>query len=171
MTRPAAIRATVASLTRAAVAVAVLIGLYAVLPADVSSGLAIAARVAVASAVIAAALLWQLRAIVRSDRPVLRAIEAMAVAITLMVVLFATAYAGMSKDDPTAFTTPLSKTTALYFTLTTLTTVGYGDIVAATDAARIVVMVQMVFNVAVIGVSVKLILGTARDQIAARRDR
>jgi hypothetical protein len=56
----------------------------------------------------------------------------------------------------------MNRTGALYFTMTTLATVGFGDIYARTDASRIVVMIQMVFNVAVIGASAKLILGAAR---------
>jgi voltage-gated potassium channel len=43
-----------------------------------------------------------------------------------------------------------TKTDALYFALTTLTTVGYGDIHAAGQLARGVVMAQLVFNVVVI---------------------
>jgi voltage-gated potassium channel len=43
-----------------------------------------------------------------------------------------------------------TKTDGLYFALSTLTTVGYGDIHAAGQVARAVVMAQLVFNVVVI---------------------
>ena len=68
-----------------------------------------------------------------------------------MTVAFAVFYLNLSARDPDAFSEPLGRTAALYFTMTTLTTVGYGDITARTDAARIAVMVQFLFNVAVIG--------------------
>ena len=54
--------------------------------------------------------------------------------------------------------------------MTTLTTIGYGDIVAVTDSARVAVMVQMLFNVAVIGMTARLIVGTARRDHDRRRD-
>ena len=88
--------------------------------------------------------------------------EALALTVTLMVVGFASFYIQVSKHDPTAFNEVLNRTGALYFTMTTLATIGYGDIHARTDGARIAVMVQMLFNVVVIGASVKLILHTAR---------
>lgn len=43
-----------------------------------------------------------------------------------------------------------TKTDALYFAVTTLATVGYGDIYASGQAARVVVTVQQIFNLAVI---------------------
>ena len=55
---------------------------------------------------------------------------------------------------------------SLYFTLTTLATVGFGDIAAKTSGARVAVMVQMVFDVAVlVGPSRKSFM---RDAIGAR---
>ena len=105
----------------------------------------------------------------RADYPALRAIEGLCVAITLMVVLFASVYVTLSDRDIGAFNEPLHRTDALYFTMTTLTTVGFGDITAETDTARITVMVQMLFNVVVIGASVRLIIGIARRRIDPRR--
>ena len=52
--------------------------------------------------------------------------------------------------------------------MTTLTTIGYGDIVAVTDTARVAVMVQMLFNVAVIGTTARLIVGTVRRSAERR---
>ena len=49
--------------------------------------------------------------------------------------------------------------------MTTLTTVGYGDVVAKNDSARITVMIQMAFNVAFIGLAVKWITFTARRRL------
>ena len=92
----------------------------------------------------------------------IRAIDALAVSVTTMVVAFAVLYLNQSARDPAAFTEHLGRTDALYFTMTTLTTIGYGDIAALTGTARVAVMVQMLFNVAVIGTSARLIVSTAR---------
>ena len=54
--------------------------------------------------------------------------------------------------------------------MTTLSTVGYGDISARSDSARVAVMVQMVFNVAVLGVAIRLIAGTARSRLSSGSD-
>jgi voltage-gated potassium channel Kch len=74
----------------------------------------------------------------------------------------------LSARDPGAFNESLDKIAALYFTMTTVATVGYGDIFARTAGARIAVMLQMVFNVVVIGVAVRLIAATARSRTRPR---
>ena len=51
---------------------------------------------------------------------------------------------------------------ALYFTVVTLATIGYGDIAARTDVARTVVMIQVVVNIVILGSAVKVIAELAR---------
>lgn len=157
-------RAIAGVLLRSVLVAVTLVALYYVAPVSAQSGSAIIIRIAGASALIALVVVWQVRSVRRSDRPLLRAAEGLTVAVTLMVVLFATAYVTMSDWEGTAFSEPLGRTGALYFTLTTLTTVGFGDIAARTDAARIAVMLQMVFNVTVIGLAVRLISNAARER-------
>jgi voltage-gated potassium channel Kch len=119
-------------------------------------------RLVLTGLVIAGVTAWQVVAIIRSPLPRLRAVEALALTLSWLVLSFATVYVEMSVHDAKQFSEVMNRTGALYFTVTTLATVGYGDITPRTDAARIVVMIQMVFNVAVIGASAKLILGAAR---------
>ncbi len=159
--------AIIVAVVRGVLGATLLVTAYYVLPIDTTRVVGIAIRAAVALVLIAAVLLWQIRQIERSPMPILRAVDALAVAVTLMVVLFAGAYVTMSALEPRSFNQQLGRTDALYFTMTTLTTVGYGDIHAVTDPARIVVMVQMVFNVVVIGLGVKLISATARQRMQA----
>jgi voltage-gated potassium channel Kch len=46
---------------------------------------------------------------------------------------------------------------ALYFTVTTLGTVGFGDIVPAGQAARLLVTIQIMLNLMLIGAAFRLI--------------
>ena len=58
----------------------------------------------------------------------LRAIEALAAAIPLFLLVFAAAYVKLDSTQAQAFSEPLSRTDALYFTITVFSTVGFGDI-------------------------------------------
>jgi voltage-gated potassium channel len=56
----------------------------------------------------------------------------------------------------------LTRTDALYFTVTVFTTVGFGDIVATTQLARLVVTVQMILDLVVLGLGVRVFLGAVQ---------
>jgi len=90
-------------------------------------------------------------------------------ALTGGVVFFALADFTVAVTYPGQFVGLETKTDGLYFALATLTTVGYGDVHAAGQLARAVLIVQLVFNVAVIatGASVftRLVGIRARDRI------
>ena len=90
-----------------------------------------------------------------------RAVIALAVVLPLFVVLFSWLYLIVSKSNPAAFGTKMSHTEALYFTVTVLSTVGFGDITAKTDPARLLITAQMVSDLILVAIVVKLILGTA----------
>jgi voltage-gated potassium channel len=107
-------------------------------------------------------VVWQVRAIVRSQYPGLRAIEALAGVIPLFLLLFAAAYILVANTQPRAFTEPLTRTTALYFTVTVFASVGFGDIAPKADAARVVTMAQMLSDLVVLGLVVRVIFGAAR---------
>jgi voltage-gated potassium channel len=159
-------RATTRALTRVGVrsligVVVVLVAFYNV-PLTVDSEGGTVLRFAAVILAIVVLVAWQVHAILTADTPLLRAVQALAVTVTLAVASFAFVYVVFSQEDPTSFNEPLTRTDALYFTVTTLATVGYGDIHASTQTARIVVTVQMVFNVAVIGVTVRLLTEAAR---------
>src|SRR6185437_8324917 len=104
-------------------------------------------------------LFWQVRAIMGSPFPRLRAFETLTIGIPLLLIVFASAYFLVGNADADSFTQPLSKTDALYFTITVFSTVGFGDITAKTEVARILVSIQMMFDLAVFGLVAKLIFG------------
>ncbi|MFE3526751.1 potassium channel family protein [Streptomyces sp. NPDC059161] len=72
------------------------------------------------------------------------------------------------RNDPGSFSGPLTRTASLYFTLVTFSSVGYGDIVARSDAARIVTMVQMTGNLILLGVATRIAITAV--QAGLRRD-
>jgi hypothetical protein len=87
---------------------------------------------------------WQLHAIIRARYPALRAVEAPAATVPLFLLLFASAYFTMARISPANFSAhSLTRTDALYFTVTTFSTVGFGDIAPVSQSARLVVMAQM----------------------------
>lgn len=90
--------------------------------------------------------------------PVLLAVSGLA--------LFALADYGLATAYPGEFEGLETRTDALYFALTTLATVGFGDIHAQGQYARALLLAQMAFNLVVIASAVSLI--TARLRARAR---
>jgi len=105
---------------------------------------------------------WQVRTIVDSNHPVLRAVEVMAFALPLLIVLFAFTYLSVSRADHASFTEQLDHIGAVYYTVSTISTVGFGDIAAKSDAARILVTTQMLFDLALIAGLVRLVVLAVR---------
>ena len=92
----------------------------------------------------------------------MRAIETLAVAIPLFLLLFASTYLMMANAQAQAFTEPPSKTNALYFTVTVFATVGFGDITPKTEAARVATMVQMIADLVAVGLVARVIVGAVK---------
>lgn len=133
--------------------------LYYVLPLDrLSSAVAILLLIA---GLVGVALIigWEIRSVLNSDYPGAQAIEALAMVVPLFLLLFSTGYFLMEHTNPASFTQHLSRTDALYFTVTTFATVGYGDITAKSEVARVVVIFQMISDLIVVGFGVKVLFG------------
>lgn len=142
-TRPSGRRARLRTAVRTVGSTVLLVALYFGRPLDRPTPATLV--LLVAGLVLLVLLLgWQIRSVVRSPYPVLRAIEAFVTATVLFIVLFAAGYTSLSEADAGAFTEPVDRLDALYFTMTVLATVGFGDITPVTGPARVVVTVQMV---------------------------
>lgn len=115
-------------------------------------------------------LTWHLRSIVRSPYPRARAAAALTTTATLFVVLFSGVYFVMSRSQAGSFTEPLSRLDAVYFTITVLATVGFGDIAAVTPAARVATTVQMLGDIVLVGVVARLVVGAVRRGLERRPD-
>ena len=114
---------------------------------------------------------FEVRAIVRSPFPNLRAIEALATSLPLFLLLFASTYYVMARLSPGSFGGHLTRTDAMYFTVTVFTTVGFGDITAKTETARLVVTGQMIADLLVLGLGIRIILGAVTRGQQRRRQR
>jgi hypothetical protein len=112
--------------------------------------------------VLAAVLGWHIREITRSPYPRMRAVEGLVTTLTLFFALFATTYYVMSSNRPEDFSEPLSRMDSAYFTVTIFATVGFGDIVARGDAARLVATVQMLADLALIGVVARMVVNAVQ---------
>jgi len=60
---------------------------------------------------------------------------------------------------------------ALYFSIVTLSTVGYGDVAPVSDAVRVVASIQVVFGVTLLLIGLSEIMNYNRDLLARRNGR
>ena len=139
--------------------VTALVVLYYLLPLDhFSTGTAVTILV-IGLAVFIGLVAFQTRSIIRSPFPGLRGIEALATSVPLFLLLFASTYLVMAKMSASNFDGGLTHTDGLYFTVTVFSTAGFGDITAKTQAARLVVTGQMIANLVILGLAIKIIVG------------
>jgi voltage-gated potassium channel len=82
--------------------------------------------------------------------------------------VFASAYLLLADNQAGAFSEPLDKTDALYFTVTVFSTVGFGDITPRGELARVVTMVQMLGDLLVLGLIVRVMLLAVRTRVQRR---
>ena len=99
-----------------------------------------------------------------------RRIDGLVVALLVGVTGFAYAFYVIELHHPEQFAGLETRIDALYYTMTTLLTIGYGDVNAVGQAARALVLVQMVFNVAVIATAVTTLSNQVRTRALARAE-
>jgi|SRR5690242_6850795 len=153
------VRAMVSGGLRALGTTAALVATYYLLPLDHSSTWIAATILIIGLVVLIALVIFQVRSIIRARFPGLRAVEALATSLPLFLLLFSGTYAVMAAVSASNFGEKLTHTDALYFTVTVFTTVGFGDITAKSEGARLLVTGQMVTDLIVLGIGAKIILG------------
>ena len=149
------------SVLRAMVSTAVLATLYYLTPFDRSTAQALI-FLGVGLVALVALIAYQIRRIIHSRYPGLRAVEALAVSLPLFLLLYAGTYFDLEHLAPGNFSQTLSRTDALYFTVTVFGTVGFGDIVAKTEGARLLVTFQMLVDLVILGVGARIIVGAVQ---------
>jgi voltage-gated potassium channel len=152
-------RLIIAAVLRGLVVTTVLVVLYYLLPLDRPLDASTAVRLLIGLLIFVGATVWQVKAIAGSRYPGLRAAEALGFIIPLYLLLFASTYFLMERGSAANFTQPLTRTDALYFSVTVFTTVGFGDIAAKSETARVVLIVQMLADLALLGAGARVLLG------------
>ena len=95
-------------------------------------------------------------------------IRALLLLLVLTVLFFSWADRSVA-ELPGQFAQLHTKTDALYFNVSTLATVGFGDVHPTGQLARAAVTLQIVFNLVFLGTAVSMITGLLRRRVAATR--
>jgi hypothetical protein len=104
----------------------------------------------------------------RPDSTDVRA-DALVLLIFVIVPVFALGYFALQTADATQFADLDTKTDSLYFTLSTLATVGFGDVHATGQLARVIVMVQIAFDLVFVAAVASVVSSHIRERAAAVR--
>ncbi|HEY9411449.1 MAG TPA: potassium channel family protein [Jiangellaceae bacterium] len=156
-------RQLVVGLLRALVVATVLVAIYFLVPLDRLATIPLELTLTVGLLVLATVATYQVMAITRSEHPAVRAVEALAAIVPLLLLLFATMYFLMAEADADNFgAETLTRTDSLYFAVTVFTTVGFGDITATSQAARLLVTTQMMLNLLVLGIGIRVLVGAVQ---------
>ncbi|KIR65808.1 MULTISPECIES: potassium channel family protein [Micromonospora] len=153
-----------------------LLGAYFLVPVEQDpNGLRLAAR-SVATVALVAADAWLVTRLVRRQLAVaddpeqvqIRSLLQLAVALIGGLLAFALADYVIARSAPGEFVNLTTRIDALYFTLATLTTVGYGDVHAQGQFARVAVCVQMVFTIGVVTTGASIVVRQLARQAGRR---
>jgi|GEM_PF-354379 len=148
---------------RSSASVLVILVVFAVAPFDLLSDVPLPISLAVGLVALLAVTAVQIRSVVQSPFPAVRAVEALIVTGTLFLFLFASGYLVLEQAQPDSFTGDgLTRVDTLYFTVTVFATVGFGDIVATTQTARALVTIQMILDLLVLGLGIRLFVGAVQ---------
>ncbi len=94
-------------------------------------------------------------------------VDGLLLIVCVVGAVFALFYYRLQQLHPDQFVGLETRTDALYYTLVTLGTVGYGDVHAIGQVARIVTMVQIVFDLVVLGTLLTIITSSVTGRIHA----
>jgi hypothetical protein len=155
-------RVVLVSVLGTIVRVAAVLAIYFLIPMDQAMNVATVTELTLGVLGLFVVVAWQLRGIIRSLYPGLRAVEALSFTLPLFVLMFATAYFLMEQARASSFTEPLSRLDAMYFSVTVFSTVGFGDIAARSEAARVAVTVQMALDLVLLGLVGRLVVNAIK---------
>jgi voltage-gated potassium channel len=103
-----------------------------------------------------------------SPQPFVDAAVAVTTIVTVLIFGFAAVFMVLS-DDPGQVDGLETKIDAVYFTVTTVATVGTGDIHAEGQLARFVATIQILVNLTVLGIAVRLLTTVAQKRRQAQQ--
>jgi MFS-type transporter involved in bile tolerance (Atg22 family) len=152
------------SIIRSTATVVVLVAAFAFLPLRGDHWWVGAVLGAVLLATVVPLAVSRLRRVLTSDRPGFEAAEALVQLVAMLITGFAAVLYAMNRNG-TQLSGLDTRVDAVYFTVTVLSTVGFGDIHATSQAARLVVTIQILFDLAFLGVFVRIFLGAAKLRV------
>jgi hypothetical protein len=152
---------------RIVVSVVLLFALYAAVPAADRTGIGTLLELFIGLIIFGAVLGWQVLKIMGAEYPELRAAEALAVAVPIVLIVFAFTYLSLSHARPGSFSEPLNHVRSVYFVITVISTVGFGDITPKTDTAMILVSFQIMLDLVLLVGIVRAVFFAA--QVGVRR--
>jgi hypothetical protein len=156
------------ALLRPLLTAAGLVAAYYLLPMDRPYSTTTAVVLVLGLLAVSALLVWQAWSVTRSPYPRLRAVEALATVFPLLILLFATSYFLLERSQSGSFSESLSRTDAVYFTVTVFSTVGFGDITPRTGTARSTVVLQILADLVLVGVIARVMLEAVRRGLDQR---
>jgi hypothetical protein len=156
------IRRVLVTFLRAFGSTVALLAIYYLMPLDRSSISVAIVMLGVGLLGLVVLVTFQVRSIIKATYPALRAVGALATSAPLFLLLFAATYFVMGKISEGNFSEPLTRTDALYFTVTVFATVGFGDITATTEGARALVTGQMVAGIVIVGIGARIIVDAVK---------
>jgi len=154
---------------RILISVVLLFALYGAAPVADRTGLGTLVELLVGLIIFAAVLGWQVLKIMGAEYPELRAAEALAIAVPVVLIVFSFTYLSLSRAEPGSFSEPLNHVRAVYFVITVVSTVGFGDITPKTDAAMIVVSFQIMLDLVLLVGIVRAVFFAAQVGIRRRQ--
>ena len=104
----------------------------------------------------------------KARRPLFEGLAFVSIMAAILVLSYAWLYLVMSVGDPTSFTEQLNKVSSVYFTVTVLATVGFGDITPTGDISRLVVTSQMILGFTLITIAIKTVLSSTTSAVKKR---
>ena len=156
-------RRVLTTLLRAFGSTVALVAIYYLLPLDNTSIGVVVGILAIGLLALVVLVAFQVRSIIKATYPALRAVGAFATSVPLFLLLFAATYFVMGGVSVRNFSEPLTRTDALYFTVTVFTTVGFGDITATTELTRALVTGQMVTGIVIVGLGARIIVDAIKQ--------
>jgi voltage-gated potassium channel len=141
------------------------LAIYFVIPLDDRLGKVLAVVLVVcAAAALLPLSIRQARLVLRSEQPLFDATRCIVSGLVFLITAFSVAYYVLGTAYDGQINGIETKLDALYFTVTIVATVGFGDVTATGQVARGVVTAQMIVNLAVLAVALRVVSWALKER-------
>ncbi len=104
--------------------------------------------------------------VLTSEHPVGDAVGALVMTLVILIVTFASVFFLLAHHSPGSMNGLSTRVDAMYFETTVLSTVGFGDITAASQWARGLVTINMLLDLVYIGTTLRLMSWAVQHRVA-----